>query len=84
MKFRTLMASLAIVGLIAGACQQTSTGGADPDRSKIDIEVVTHGQASDPFWSVVKNGVDAGRQGHGRHGQLQRAGHLRHGEDGAS
>lgn len=22
--------------------------------------VVTHGQASDPFWSVVKNGVDAG------------------------
>ena len=22
------------------------------------IEVVTHGQASDPFWSVVKNGVD--------------------------
>ena len=24
----------------------------------IHIEVVTHGQASDPFWSVVKNGVD--------------------------
>lgn len=24
------------------------------------IVVVTHGQASDPFWSVVKNGVDAG------------------------
>ena len=24
----------------------------------IKIEVVTHGQASDPFWSVVKNGVD--------------------------
>ncbi len=23
-----------------------------------DIVVVTHGQASDPFWSVVKNGVD--------------------------
>src|SRR3989304_993783 len=23
------------------------------------IVVVTHGQASDPFWSVVKNGVDA-------------------------
>ncbi|MCA9905340.1 MAG: LacI family transcriptional regulator, partial [Anaerolineae bacterium] len=22
------------------------------------IVVVTHGQASDPFWSVVKNGVD--------------------------
>ena len=27
------------------------------DRSGIDIEVVTHGQASDPFWSIFKNGV---------------------------
>ena len=26
------------------------------------IVVVTHGQASDPFWSVVKNGVDAADQ----------------------
>jgi len=26
--------------------------------SDISIEVVTHGQASDPFWSVVKRGVD--------------------------
>src|SRR3954469_12352794 len=24
------------------------------------ITVVTHGQAADPYWSVVKNGVDAG------------------------
>ncbi|HLV35624.1 MAG TPA: sugar ABC transporter substrate-binding protein, partial [Spirillospora sp.] len=29
------------------------------DRGDIRIVVVTHGQASDPFWSVVKNGVDA-------------------------
>jgi len=57
MKFRTLMASLAIVGLIAGACQQATTGGADPARAGIVIEVVTHGQASDPFWSVAANGV---------------------------
>jgi simple sugar transport system substrate-binding protein len=28
------------------------------ERSDIRIVVVTHGQASDPFWSVVKNGVD--------------------------
>lgn len=28
------------------------------DRSGIRIVVVSHGQASDPFWSVVKNGVD--------------------------
>ena len=24
----------------------------------IDIIVVSHGQANDPFWSVAKNGVD--------------------------
>ena len=28
-------------------------------QDDIRIVVVTHGQASDPFWSVVKNGVDA-------------------------
>jgi len=27
--------------------------------SNVSIEVVTHGQASDPFWSVVKNGLEA-------------------------
>jgi simple sugar transport system substrate-binding protein len=32
---------------------------ADFGRDKdVSIIVVTHGQASDPFWSVVKNGVD--------------------------
>ncbi len=29
-----------------------------PARSDIRIVVVSHGAASDPFWSVVKNGVD--------------------------
>lgn len=24
----------------------------------IDVIVVSHGQANDPFWSVAKNGVD--------------------------
>ena len=33
-------------------------GGNVEDRADINIIVVTHGQASDPFWSVVKNGVD--------------------------
>ena len=31
----------------------------------VNIAVVTHGQASDPFWSVVKNGVDAGAKAMG-------------------
>jgi simple sugar transport system substrate-binding protein len=52
------------VALVVAACSTTAspspsaaTGGAD--RSGITIEVVTHGQASDPFWSIFKNGVDA-------------------------
>jgi simple sugar transport system substrate-binding protein len=32
---------------------------AQDDMRPYRIVVVTHGQASDPFWSVVKNGVDA-------------------------
>ena len=35
-----------------------SPGGQTGGRAGIKISVVTHGQASDPFWSVVKNGVD--------------------------
>jgi simple sugar transport system substrate-binding protein len=31
---------------------------AAPARADVKIAVVTHGQASDTFWSVVKNGVD--------------------------
>lgn len=43
--------------------EETETETAAPaaqagDRSDIRIVVVSHGQASDPFWSVVKNGVD--------------------------
>lgn len=33
-------------------------GGQTGDRASIKIAVVSHGQASDPFWSVVKKGVD--------------------------
>lgn len=32
---------------------------AQDDMRPYRIVVITHGQASDPFWSVVKNGVDA-------------------------
>lgn len=37
---------------------QQGGGAASKGRGDIKISVVTHGQASDPFWSVVKNGVD--------------------------
>ncbi len=48
-KFATLLAATAVAGLTAGAAM----------AQDIRIVVVSHGQASDPFWSVVKNGVDA-------------------------
>jgi len=38
---------------------ETAAPAPQTDRSDIRIVVVSHGQASDPFWSVVKNGVDA-------------------------
>lgn len=42
---------------LAGGGTGSTTGQAG-SRADIHIAVVTHGQASDPFWSVVKNGVD--------------------------
>ncbi|MDY7230816.1 sugar ABC transporter substrate-binding protein [Hyalangium rubrum] len=67
-RVRALIGGVAI--LLAAAC----TKGSEPakpasapapsaesaPRKDIKIAVVTHGQASDTFWSVVKNGVDNG------------------------
>jgi simple sugar transport system substrate-binding protein len=53
-----------VVALVAAACgapqQQPSPGAGDGDGARADIRivVVTHGQAADPFWSVVVNGVN--------------------------
>ncbi len=57
---------LIVVGLpaSAGSAQQ------GPFR----FVVVTHGQASDPFWSVVKNGVDAGAKDMGVNVEYQAPG----------
>src|SRR5690349_14722895 len=62
--------ALAGAALFIGACNTgtpaASGGGAKgPDgalvkRSDIKIEIVTHGQAQDGFWGVVRNGVKAG------------------------
>jgi len=44
------------------AASSTASAGADASPQSAEggatIEVVTHGQASDPFWSVFKRGVD--------------------------
>ena len=64
MKLSKALAGLAVAGLVVTACSSststTAPSGGGPDRSGILIEVVTHGQASDPFWSIFKNGVDQG------------------------
>ncbi|OBZ95599.1 LacI family transcriptional regulator [Pararhizobium polonicum] len=51
--FKALAMSVAVFGCL--------TAGAQVAVAKdIKIIAVTHGQANDPFWSVVKNGVTAG------------------------
>jgi simple sugar transport system substrate-binding protein len=50
----TKFAALLLVFVLAAV---TLSGAIGQDRG-YRIVVVTHGQASDPFWSVVKNGVD--------------------------
>jgi simple sugar transport system substrate-binding protein len=49
--------------LVLPSCREVHEPAAGiPDRGAIRIVVVTHGQSSDPFWSVVANGVrDASR-----------------------
>jgi simple sugar transport system substrate-binding protein len=52
----------ALMALVAVGCASEEggeqQGGGGAERGDIRIAVVTHSQASDPFWSVVKNGVD--------------------------
>jgi simple sugar transport system substrate-binding protein len=67
MKLNRTLAAVGVIAVLAGACNSTASpspaasgtaSGGSADRSNILIEVVTHGQASDPFWSIFKNGVD--------------------------
>ncbi|CAN5796044.1 sugar ABC transporter substrate-binding protein [soil metagenome] len=56
MRIKRGLAGLISVGLLAGAAIAPASVAAQED---IRIVVVSHGQASDPFWSVVQNGVAA-------------------------
>jgi simple sugar transport system substrate-binding protein len=60
MRFRLpVLSLLVLLALVVGACgeeEKSEQGGVK--RTDVSIQVVTHGQAADPFWSVVKNGVD--------------------------
>src|SRR5438874_12788184 len=41
-----------------GSSNTTQTTSNNPSRSNLKFYVNTHGQATDPLWSVVKKGVD--------------------------
>jgi len=52
-RFLSILFVLLLVMVVTGSVAQAQEG-----QRPYRIVVVTHGQASDPFWSVVKNGVD--------------------------
>jgi simple sugar transport system substrate-binding protein len=64
--FKKLIILFVMLPLVLVACannsstsnQSTSNGGGNSSRSNLKFYVITHGQATDPFWSVVKKGVD--------------------------
>lgn len=51
--------------LAAAAALALGIGSAAMAQDSARIVVVTHGQASDPFWSVAKNGVDLAAKDYG-------------------
>jgi simple sugar transport system substrate-binding protein len=64
-----LIAPLVMLLVVLAACgggttnstsssSSSSSSSGNPARANIKFYVITHGQASDPFWSVVKKGVD--------------------------
>jgi simple sugar transport system substrate-binding protein len=68
MQLRRTLVGVALVAVFVGACQGAASpaassgggGGAGAAAGKgsgLDIEVVTHGQSSDPFWSIFVNGT---------------------------
>jgi simple sugar transport system substrate-binding protein len=63
--FKKLIILAVMLPLVLAACggssttnNQSSTSGGNSSRANIKFYVITHGQATDPFWSVVKKGVD--------------------------
>ncbi len=60
-KLVPLMVLLIILAACGGGSSnstQSQSTSSNPSRANLKFYVITHGQASDPFWSVVKKGVD--------------------------
>ena len=62
--FKKLTILVVMLPLLLAACgtggssSSTSSTSSNPARANLKFYVITHGQATDPFWSVVKKGVD--------------------------
>lgn len=51
------LGALALAACSSGRSGSQASGSAAANRGSVRIVVITHGQSSDPFWSVVANGV---------------------------
>ena len=65
--FKKLIILVVMLPIVLAACgnggssnTSSASGSCPASRANLKFYVVTHGQASDPFWSVVKKGVDQG------------------------
>src|ERR1700737_2083770 len=64
--FKKLIVLVVMLPLVLAACSNgsgttstsSSSSSCPASRANLKFYVITHGQASDPFWSVVKKGVD--------------------------
>ncbi|HZR38501.1 MAG TPA: sugar ABC transporter substrate-binding protein [Ktedonobacteraceae bacterium] len=54
----TILAACGGTSSSTSSTNQTQGSSGNSARSNLKFYVITHGQASDPFWSVVKKGVD--------------------------
>jgi simple sugar transport system substrate-binding protein len=55
-----IVLSLLILSACGGGSQTTGSTSSGGTSRNLKFYVITHGQASDPFWSVIKRGVDQG------------------------
>jgi simple sugar transport system substrate-binding protein len=57
-KFLPALLLILVLAACSNAASNASTSGSSNTSRNLKFYVITHGQASDPFWSVVKKGVD--------------------------
>ena len=59
-QFKKLILLAVVLAFVLTACSGGTTNNTTSGNTSRNLKfyVITHGQASDPFWSVVKKGVD--------------------------